>query len=100
MDSLGSLNPGFCRGFVETRKSKERNNMKNHDVLSLLGDPKVAKLETLPEGWRRNEKAMTAPRGWYWADNGKSRFKPGFEHALIKMPAQNHQQPKPERINK
>ena len=84
MDSLGSLNPGFCRGFVEARKSKERNNMKNHDVLSLLGDPKVAKLENLPEGWRRNEKAMTAPRGWYWADNGKSRFKPGFEHALVK----------------
>lgn len=69
--------------------------MKHHDVL--LGDPKVAKLENLPEGWRRNEKAMTAPRGWYWADNGKSRFKPGFEQALVKMPAQTHQQPEPEK---
>ena len=42
------------------------------------------KLDALPEGWRVNRKATTAPKGWVWADNGKSRFAPGFEHALVR----------------
>lgn len=41
-------------------------------------------LDVLPEGWRYADGAQTAPRGYRWANNGKSRFKPGFERALVK----------------
>ena len=52
----------------------------------LLSDSSVLKLNTLPEGWNRNDKAMTAPRGWMWADNGKSRFGGGYRQALVRLP--------------
>lgn len=41
------------------------------------------KLYKLPAGWRYLKGATTAPRGWAWACNGKSRFAPGYEHALV-----------------
>lgn len=41
-------------------------------------------LEELPEGWRILEGTQTEPPGWRWADNGGSRFKPGYEHALVR----------------
>lgn len=45
----------------------------------------LGKLDKLPEGWKWTEGALTAPLGYKWASNGKSRFKPGFEHALIRV---------------
>jgi len=44
----------------------------------------VKRIDRLPEGWRYVNGAATAPNGWRWACNGKSRFKPGYEHALVK----------------
>ena len=45
----------------------------------------VLKLDALPEGWRKIGGAVTAPDGYYWASNGKSRFfSKEFQHALIK----------------
>lgn len=40
-------------------------------------------LDALPEGWRYIEGALTAPTGFRWACNGKSRFSPGYRHALV-----------------
>lgn len=40
-------------------------------------------LDSLPDGWRYIEGAQTAPRGWRWANNGKSRFGGEYENALI-----------------
>ena len=37
----------------------------------------------LPHGWVFDEHATTAPRGYKWANNGKSRFSPDYEQALI-----------------
>lgn len=47
----------------------------------------VQRLESLPDGWRYNDGAMTAPRGWRWADNGKSRFGKSkeYRHALVRV---------------
>ncbi len=42
------------------------------------------KLNKLPKGWVKTKGATTAPNGYYWANNGKSRFKPGRKNALIK----------------
>ena len=42
------------------------------------------KLNELPKGWKYTEGAQTAPDGYRWANNGKSRFRSGYERALIK----------------
>jgi hypothetical protein len=38
----------------------------------------------LPKGWRIIEGAMTAPRGYIWICNNKSRFSKEYESALLK----------------
>lgn len=45
---------------------------------------KTAKLDRLPKGWKALEGATTAPKGWVWASNGKSRFSGEYEHALVR----------------
>lgn len=45
----------------------------------------IKKLDKLPEGWKYTKGAQTAPQGYKWANNGKSRFKPGYEQALVKV---------------
>ena len=44
----------------------------------------VRVLDALPEGWRYIEGALTAPTGFRWACNGKSRFSHGYRHALVR----------------
>ena len=46
----------------------------------------VRVLDALPEGWRYIEGALTAPTGFRWACNGKSRFSPGYRHVLVRCP--------------
>ena len=44
-------------------------------------------LDALPEGWRYIDgAALTAPTGFRWACNGRSRFSPGYRHALVRCP--------------
>ena len=50
------------------------------------GEVMVRVLDALPEGWRYIEGALTAPTGFRWACNGKSRFSPGYRHALVRCP--------------
>ena len=54
------------------------------DCTILLKDPTIPKLDRLPEGWKRTVGALTAPVGWYWANNGKSLFGGERKTALIK----------------
>lgn len=42
-------------------------------------------LEKLPDGWKFDEGAVTAPKGYKWANNGKSRFSPDYRQALVKV---------------
>jgi len=42
--------------------------------------------ERMPEGWAVLEGATTAPIGYMWIWNCKSRFGGGFRHALMKCP--------------
>lgn len=44
---------------------------------------KETALKSLPKGWVKLENATTAPRGYYWASNGKSLFGGEYKHALI-----------------
>lgn len=39
---------------------------------------------SLPKGWRYLDGATTAPNGFRWASNGKSRFSADYHHALVK----------------
>ena len=39
----------------------------------------------LPEGWKINHGATTAPNGYAWINNGKSLFGGEYRHALLKL---------------
>lgn len=41
-------------------------------------------LDHIPQGWVKIKGAMTAPKGYSWYSNGKSRFCGEYECALIK----------------
>lgn len=41
------------------------------------------KIDYMPDGWIVVKGAQTAPRGWVWVSNGKSRFVGEYEHALV-----------------
>lgn len=41
------------------------------------------KIDSIPEGWKPIRGAQTAPLGWVWICNGKSRFGGEYEHALV-----------------
>ena len=40
--------------------------------------------DTVPEGWQKLEGATTAPNGYEWYNNGKSRFGGEYKNALVK----------------
>lgn len=42
-------------------------------------------LGEMPKGWQILEGASTAPAGYVWISNGKSRFSGEYEHALLKV---------------
>lgn len=58
-----------------------------NDKGGLLKNPKVAKLETLPEGWYFMSGTLTQPNGWLWASNRKSIRSGERKTALVRDPA-------------
>lgn len=42
-------------------------------------------MEELPEGWVIDEMAVTAPCGYKWSNNGKSRFANDYQQALVRI---------------
>ena len=48
--------------------------------------------DTVPEGFVKTENATTAPKGYTWYNNGKSRFGGEYENVLVKDSTQNSQQ--------
>lgn len=44
-------------------------------------------LDVLPKGWKVLKGATTAPKGYVWASNGKSRFSKDYKNALVKEDA-------------
>lgn len=42
-------------------------------------------LGSLPNGWKYLDGATTAPNGFRWASNVKSRFSAGYRHALVRV---------------
>ena len=43
----------------------------------------IQTLNRLPAGWRYLTGALTAPVGYRWAANGKSRWSGEYRHALV-----------------
>lgn len=41
-------------------------------------------LDHIPPGWKKVKGAETAPKGYSWYTNGKSRFGGEYECALVK----------------
>lgn len=53
--------------------------MKRHKIFD-----EVKTFDEIPDGWRKENLATTAPLGWFWAFNGKGLFSGEFEHGLVK----------------
>ena len=78
--------------------SREKENAKKSSAVDKLkgkGKTTEEKLESfrkqgveikdsLPSGYKKDEGATTAPRGYYWANNRKSRFGGEFHQVLVK----------------
>lgn len=66
--------------------------MIDHNGKAFEGTPV---LDNLPDGWKFNEQATTAPSGYKWANNGQPIFtrdangnyygNPQYQHALIRV---------------
>lgn len=58
---------------------------KTERLISYFKESGVKFLESMPEGWKEINGAMTAPNGYKWIFNGKSIFSKEYEHALLKI---------------
>lgn len=45
----------------------------------------IKTFDSLPDGWQYLDGVTTAPHGYRWASNGKSRFSAGYRHALVRV---------------
>lgn len=70
-----TLVPGFA---YKGKKTKERED-------KLMVKKEIPIYDSLPEGWRIKEGANTAPRGYVWIWNVKSRFGGEYRHGLMKI---------------
>lgn len=67
---------------------------KNENKLQQLKKQGILVLNKMPKGWKRVHGSTTAPRGYYWANNGQPLFSKDrsgqyhknkrFERALVK----------------
>ena len=66
---------------------KEKGYRQTMKLGSIAGprEWEVRVLPNVPKGWKVLEGATTAPRGYKWYTNGKSRFGDQYEDALIKI---------------
>lgn len=46
--------------------------------------PGIPIYDTMPDGWRVIQGAMTAPNGYVWIYNGKSIFSKEYRHAYLR----------------
>lgn len=46
-------------------------------------------LDHIPPGWKKVKGSVTAPKGYSWYHNGKSRFGVEYESALVKEDIQD-----------
>lgn len=49
-----------------------------------MGESQVQYFDEIPQGWKQIVGAMTAPVGYEWISNGKSRFSADYRKALVK----------------
>lgn len=65
------------------RKAEETaDNLKAIDTIR-VGNNDVNVYDSVPEGWQQIDGAVTAPHGYRWVSNGKSRFGGEYETALV-----------------
>ena len=50
----------------------------------IVNGQSVRVYSSMPNGWRETQGALTAPKGYTWINNGKSRFSGEREQALLK----------------
>lgn len=71
----------------ELNKKYDYNNKKGSNekyTVDYFKEKGVDVKDKIPEGWQKLEGATTAPKGYEWYSNGKSRFGGEYKNALIK----------------
>ena len=70
---------------LDEKYSNRYENEKNEKYSTDYWKSKnVDMYDSAPDGWSKLEGATTAPRGYAWYSNNKSRFGGEYEHALVK----------------
>lgn len=44
-------------------------------------------MKTVPKGWKVDDYATTAPKGYVWINNGESHFSKNFKSAIVPQSA-------------
>ena len=63
----------------------EEDEEDKNEILEHFKKAGIDIVDTMPEGWREIKGATTAPLGYMWINNNKSRFSGERKHALLKM---------------
>ena len=69
------------------KPKRQVNYMLIKSEIDREGNQKYTAVRTytrLPKGWKETKGATTAPKGYTWIDNGKSRFSGKRKSALVK----------------
>lgn len=70
---------------MKEREERKCGMGRDGDRCGLLDDPRVRKLDELPEGWIvMREGTFTQPNGWLWAYNGETVTSGRRERALVR----------------
>ena len=64
------------------RSAKSRRS--RYESTKEVGGRTVRVYTSMPQGWKETKGAMTAPKGYTWINNGKSRFNGQRETALLR----------------
>lgn len=73
---------------AEKKKNDKSPQKRNERFLTIRGS-KVKVVDSLPDGWKEYKRATTAPKGYVWVTNNKSRFGGERKAALMKIPTQS-----------
>lgn len=72
---------------ADKKKDDKTPKKRGEQFLTIRGS-KVKVVDSLPDGWKEDKRATTAPNGYVWVTNGKSRFGSERKAALMKIPTQ------------
>ena len=74
---------------MAVKKKNDKSPQKRNERFLTIRGSKVKVVDSLPDGWKEDKRATTAPKGYVWVTNNKSRFGGERKAALMKIPTRS-----------